>query len=159
MRTQFIYWKIALAVLSATKIHDDPNFEMLEPFPKEDENGNQVYTPPTYKLSHAQLEDLYASNNADDLRGFRAEAAACALYGWWKVGLSQYMQDEPRLKDMQDYLLQLQLKPSNRTHFGFDAWKDNWDFTVDVTASCETKKKQGVYTCSKLHEVLTFHGV
>lgn len=146
MRTQFIYWKIQMSVLAATKIHDVPGLEMLEPFPTEDSNGAQKYSVPSYKLPDYQLQELYASDNADDLRKFRAESAACALYGWWKVGLTQYMQEEPRLDDMEEYLLQLALPPGNRTHFGFELWKGSWDVQVDVTGPCvETKIKGKKY--------------
>ena len=140
MRTQFIYWKIAQAVLSATKKHGIKGLEMLEPFPKENTGGNQVYSPPDYKLPDKQLDYLYA--NVDKLKLFRAEAAACALYNWWDVGLTQYMQNEPRLLDMKEYLFELNLDPKDRTHFGFDPWKNEWpDLKVDVAAPCVPERR------------------
>jgi hypothetical protein len=140
MRTQFIYWKIAQAVLSATKKHDINGLEMLEPFPKENASGNQVYSPPEYKLPDEQLDALYA--DVDTLQLLRAEAAACALYNWWDVGLTQYMQNEPRLLDMKEYLVELNLDPMDRTHFGFGSWRNEWpDLKVDVTAPCVPEKR------------------
>ena len=152
MRTQFIYWKIQAAVLAATKIHDVPGLEMLEPFPKENPStGAHEYSTPSYKLPDHQLQRLYASaDNAYELRKFRAEASACALYGWWKEGLTQYMQDEPALDDMEEYLLQLALPSGDRTHFGFKAWKGTWDdIQVDVTGPCVETKPPGKVQCNK----------
>ena len=141
MRTQFTYWKILVSVIAATKIHDVPGLEILEPFSTENPTtGAHEYFPPSYKLPDHQLEALYASpdGNADKLREFRAEAAACALYGWLKEGLTTFMQDEP------DYLLQLALPFAERTQFGFGAWKESWqDVQVDVTAPCEYTRVPG----------------
>ena len=142
MRTQFIYWKIQLAVLSATKKFDNPAFEMLEPFPKEDVNGNQVYSKPSYKLSDAQIDYLY--DNVEELRIFRANAAACALYQWHQIGLSQYMEDEPRLDDMEEYLKQLALPHSQRTQFAYAGLNQGIDkVEVDVTGPCKTYRVKG----------------
>jgi len=137
MRVQTTYWRVHWSVIAATKRVGSSGSEMLDPIIHLD----GTYRVPSYKLPKKQIDKLHKDEH--ELQLFRAKTLACSLYRWYEVSLKHFMRD-PRIVEMEAYLLDLGRLPRDRTNEAAIAVGMAFpNFVVNVKTPCLFARRQG----------------